>query len=148
MSLDENVGRRAFLRGLGTASLAGMRPPLPLSGDVLYEVAAPNDPLPKNSVNFAVCGMSHDHIYGMVGAVQRGGGTLVTAYGAEPDKVEAFKKRFPDVKWARSEDEILNDAGIQLVLSSTIPNERAQLGIRVMKHGKDYLSDKPGMTTL
>ncbi len=148
MLLDENVGRRAFLRGLGTAGLAGMMPPLPLSGDVMYEVAAPNPPLPKNSVNFAVCGMSHDHIYGMVGAVQRGGGTLVTAYGAEPDKIEAFKKRFPDVKWARSEDEILEDAGIQLVLSSTIPNERAQLGIRVMKHGKDYLSDKPGMTTL
>ena len=47
-----------------------------------------------------------------------------------------------------SEEEILNDASIQLVLSSTIPNERAPLGVRVMKHGKDYLSDKPGATTL
>ena len=37
---------------------------------------------------------------------------------------------------------------MQLVLSSQIANERAPLGVRVMKHGKDYLSDKPGITTL
>src|ERR1700678_530085 len=48
----------------------------------------------------------------------------------------------------KSEDEILNDPSIQLVLSSTIPNQRAPLGVRVMQHGKDYLSDKPGVTTL
>jgi len=34
------------------------------------------------------------------------------------------------------------------VLSSQVANERAPLGIRVMKSGKDYLADKPGMTTL
>src|ERR1700733_9279227 len=92
--------------------------------------------------------MSHDHIYGMVGAIQRGGGVLVAAYGEEPDKIAAFLKRFPDVKMARSEKEIIEDPSIQLVLSSTIPNQRAPLGIRVMEHGKDYLSDKPGVTTL
>ena len=34
------------------------------------------------------------------------------------------------------------------MLSSGIPDERAPLGIRVMKHGKDYLTDKPGIITL
>ena len=34
------------------------------------------------------------------------------------------------------------------MLSSGIPVERAPLGIRVMKHEKDYMSDKPGITTL
>jgi predicted dehydrogenase len=48
----------------------------------------------------------------------------------------------------KSEDEILNDKSIQLVLSSTVPNQRAPLGVRVMERGKDYLSDKPGVTTL
>ena len=47
-----------------------------------------------------------------------------------------------------TEKEILNDSSIQLVLSSQIASERAPLGIKVMKHGKDYLSDKPGITTL
>jgi predicted dehydrogenase len=103
---------------------------------------------PKHSIRFAVCGMAHDHIYGMVGAIQRGGGEIVAAYGEEPDKVAAFSKRYPDVKWVKSEDEILSDGSIQLVLSSTIASHRAPLGVRVMEHGKDYLSDKPGVTTL
>ena len=47
-----------------------------------------------------------------------------------------------------TQDEILNDPSIQLVLSSQVANQRAPLGVRVMKHGKDYLSDKPGITTL
>ena len=52
------------------------------------------------------------------------------------------------MKIVKTQDEILNDPSIQLVLSSQIANERAPLGVRVMKHGKDYLSDKPGITTL
>src|SRR6185503_14434199 len=32
--------------------------------------------------------------------------------------------------------------------SSAIPDERAPIGIRVMQHGKDYMVDKPGITTL
>jgi predicted dehydrogenase len=92
--------------------------------------------------------MSHDHIYGMVGAIQRGGGELVAAFGEEPDKLAAFSKRYPDVKMVESEDEILNDSSIQLVLSSTVASHRAPLGVRVMKHGKDFLADKPGITTL
>jgi predicted dehydrogenase len=52
------------------------------------------------------------------------------------------------VKLAASEDEILNDKSIQLVLGAPIPDLRTPLGIRVMKAGKDYLSDKPGITTL
>jgi predicted dehydrogenase len=115
---------------------------------VVHEVVQAVATAPKYSIKFSVCGMSHDHIYGMIGAVQRGGGVLVSAYGAEPDKVAAFTKRFPDVKMMGSVDEILNDSSTQLVLSSAIPDERAPLGLRVMKHGKDYLSDKPGATSL
>lgn len=103
---------------------------------------------PKYHIKFAVCGMSHDHIYGMAGAIQRGGGELVAAWGSEPDKLATFTKRFPNVKVVKTQDEIIDDPSIQLVLSSQIANERAPLGIRVMKHGKDYLSDKPGITTL
>jgi predicted dehydrogenase len=162
---DEIVARRSFLKTaasgvLGSAGLLaglsegafGMSPNDPR---VVHEIAGPGELFgqeaeakPKYSIKFAVCGMSHDHIFGMVGAVQRGGGVLVAAHGTEPDKVAGFKKRFPDVKLVASEEEILNDPSIQLVLSSTIPNERAPLGIRVMKHGKDFLSDKPGATTL
>ena len=118
---------------------------------VLHEVAEPGLEAvasPKYSIRFSVCGMSHDHIYGMIGAIQRGGGTLVAAWGGEADKLAAFKKRYPDVKIAATQEEIIGDPSIQLVLSSQIANQRAGIGIRVMKHGKDFLSDKPGVTTL
>jgi predicted dehydrogenase len=121
------------------------------SSNVIHEVAAPRqdvDTTPKYSIRFSVCGISHDHIYGMVGAVLHGGGVLVAAYGAEPDKAVAFAKAFPQAKMVHSEEEILNDPSTQLVLSSTIPNRRAPLGVEVMKRGKDFLSDKPGATTL
>ncbi len=103
---------------------------------------------PRYHIKFAVCGMSHDHIYGMVGAIQRGGGELVAAWGGEEDKLAAFAKRFSNVKIVRTQDEILSDVSIQLVLSSQIASERATLGVRAMTHGKDFLSDKPGVTTL
>jgi predicted dehydrogenase len=152
----QDSNRRSFLRTLGAAGLMAALPEGaiaagPASGRIVYESVQPQDEMdakPKYSIKFAVCGMSHDHIYGMIGAIQRGGGELVAAFGQEPDKLAAFTKRYPNVKMAQSEDAILNDPSIQLVLSSTIPNQRAPLGVRVMRHGKDYLSDKPGITTL
>ncbi|CCH54890.1 oxidoreductase domain protein [Fibrisoma limi BUZ 3] len=99
-------------------------------------------------IRFSVIGVNHGHIYGQVGAVIRGGGELVSFYAKEPDLAAEFAKRYPQAKAARSEQEILDDTSIQLVLSSIIPDERAPLGIRVMKAGKDYMVDKPGITTL
>jgi predicted dehydrogenase len=99
-------------------------------------------------INFAVIGINHGHIYSQVEAVIRGGGKLVSLYAKEKDLTDAFQKRYPAVKLAKDEREILDDKSIQLVLSAGIPNERGPLGIRVMKSGKDYMSDKPGITSL
>lgn len=99
-------------------------------------------------IRFAAIGLNHGHIYGQVETVIRGGGELVSFYAKEPELAAAFQKRYPNAKLARSEQEILEDNSIQLVVSAGIPVERAPLGIRVMQHGKDYMSDKPGMTTL
>jgi predicted dehydrogenase len=99
-------------------------------------------------IKFSVININHGHIYGMVDAVTRGGGELVSFYAKEADLVAAFAKRYPTAKLANNKNEILEDKSIQLVLSSGIPIERAPLGIEVMQHGKDYLSDKPGITSL
>ena len=99
-------------------------------------------------IRFSVIGINHGHINSQVEAVERGGGQFVSFYAEEPDLVAAFAKRFPQAKRARNEKEILEDKSIQLVLSSIIPDQRAPLGIRVMQHGKDYMVDKPGITTL
>ena len=103
---------------------------------------------PAASIKFSVIGLNHGHIYGQTEAVIRGGGELVSFYAKEPDLAEAFAKRHPQAKLAKSEKEILEDKAIQLVVSASIPIDRAPLGVEVMRHGKDYMVDKPGIITL
>lgn len=102
----------------------------------------------KPRLRFSVIGLNHGHIYGQTRAVLDGGGELVSFYAKEPDLAAAFAKQFPQARRARAEREILEDRSIQLVVSAAIPDERAPLGIRVMQHGKDFMADKPGITTL
>src|ERR1700760_2798455 len=138
MTMGDGVNRRGFLKAMSGAGVMSAFPESVFglhatdTSNIIHEVAAGQDAeaKPKYSIRFSVCGMSHDHIYGMVGAVLRGGGVLVAAYGAEPDKAAAFSKAFPQAKMVQSEEEILNDPSTQLILSSTIPNQRAPLGIR------------------
>jgi predicted dehydrogenase len=135
------IGRREFVQGLA-GSVAAVST-LPRSG---YGTPMPRQTPPK--IRFSVIGINHGHINSQVQAVQRGGGELVAVFAKEPDLTETFVKRFPTVKVAKSEDEILNDKSTQLVLSAAIPDERGPIGIRVMRAGKDYMADKPGITTL
>jgi predicted dehydrogenase len=99
-------------------------------------------------LRFGVVGINHSHIYRMVDDVERGGGELASVYVKEPELLAEFTKRYPQATVVRDERAVLEDPSIKLVLSSIIANQRAPLGIRVMQHGKDYMSDKPGITTL
>jgi predicted dehydrogenase len=110
--------------------------------------APPEPPARPKRIRFAAIGLNHGHIYGQTEAVIRGGGELVWVYAKEPELVTAYQKRFPQARLARSEREILEDGTIQLVVSASIPNQRAPLGIAAMRAGKDVMVDKPGMTTL
>lgn len=118
-------------------------------GDAPTE-GAPARPAPeaKYRVPFGVIGLDHNHIYGITDAMIRGGGVLTAFYAADPKQVAAFQKRYPGVRLARSEDEIVEDRQIKLVCSAAIPAKRAPLGIKVMRAGKDYLSDKAAIVTL
>lgn len=102
----------------------------------------------KESIRFSVIGLNHGHIYGQVEALLGGGGELVAVYAKEPDLLKGFVRRYPNVKVASGEDEILEDSSIQLIASASIPSERAPLGIRAMKNEKDFMADKPGITSL
>ncbi len=141
---SEQRGRREFLgAGVATAGLAWAAGRGTLAR--AQEKAGGEKP-PR--IRFAAIGMNHDHINGQTDAVIRGGGELVSFFAKEPDLAAEFAKRFPGAKLAGSEREILEDKSLQLVVSASIPNERAPLGIQVMRHGKDYMADKPGITTL
>ena len=153
--MSHSVDRRAFLAASGTAGLAGVLPLTPASAQdaagFTAEVAPAGfdaAPFAKQSIKFAVIGLDHYHIFGMTAAVQRGGGKLAKFYATSPKAIADFRAKFGDIPLAKSEDEILNDKSIKLVCGAPIPDLRAPLGIRVMKAGKDYLSDKPAITTL
>lgn len=145
--------RREFIRNtMSTAAGLLMMSAIPgeaVSAPAVSETANPDEEIIEpGRIKFAVIGMNHGHIYGQVEAVIRGGGQLVAYYAKEADLTAAFGKKYPDAKLAATEKEILEDKSIQLVLSSAIPDERAPIGIRVMQHGKDYMADKPGITSL
>ena len=149
------VDRRSFLKAMGTAGMLPALPEMafslyPRGGHVLHEFAGTGfeDEKPKYSVKFGVIGLDHYHIMGMTAAVIRGGGELVSFYTGLPKAIADFQKIYPNAKLAGSEDEILSDPSIQLICGAPIPYLRAPLGIRAMKHGKDFLSDKPAVTTL
>src|SRR5690606_14213976 len=115
--------------------------------DTVPELVRPEQGRPTR-MRFGVIGLNHGHITSMTAAVQRGGGELVKVYAKEPDLLASFIRQFPGTPAARSEADILEDRSIQAVLSASIPDERAPLGIRVMQAGKDFIVDKPGITSL
>ncbi|MEO5782938.1 MAG: Gfo/Idh/MocA family oxidoreductase [Ginsengibacter sp.] len=144
-----NKPRRKFLQDAVKAS--GLMIMSPLVAKVKFIESSEKQKeliVTANRIKFAVINIDHPHIYGMTDAIKRGGGELVAVYAKQKDLIAAFLKTYPEATVAKSENEILENPSVQLVLSSGIPEERAPLGIRVMQHGKDYLSDKPGIITL
>lgn len=99
-------------------------------------------------LKFGAIGLNHAHIVGQCEALIRGGGALTKFHAREDDLAADFLARFPSAVRVRDEREILEDPEIALVASAIVPDERAPLGIRAMRAGKDYMVDKPGMTTL
>jgi len=141
--------RRQFLKDSVKASGLLIMSPLMDKAKFVESAKKPKEKITApNRIKFAVINIDHPHIYGITDAIKRGGGELVALYAEQPDLTAAFLKAYPEAKLVKSESEILEDPAIHLVLSSGIPDERAPLGIRVMQHGKDYLTDKPGIISL
>ena len=99
-------------------------------------------------VRFGVIGVNHNHIHGMTDLLLKAGAELVACFAAEADLAADFVTRYPQARLARSADEVLNDETIDLIASAAISSERAGVGLATLRHGKDFLSDKPGFTSL
>ena len=97
---------------------------------------------------FAAVGLDHGHIYGMTNGLLDAGATLKWVYDPDPAKMQAFKARYPQVRLAESEEQVLADPAVKLVAGACVTSERAALGVRVMRAGKDYFTDKAPLTTL
>ena len=99
-------------------------------------------------VRFATIGLNHGHIYEQTQVLLDTGAELVSVYAPETDLLEPYRRRFPQATLAHDAAKILEDESIHLVISAGIPCDRGPLGVDVMRHGKDYMSDKPGFTTM
>ncbi|WP_244608802.1 Gfo/Idh/MocA family oxidoreductase, partial [Bradyrhizobium algeriense] len=93
-------------------------------------------------------GINHNHIFGQVDALLGAGGEFVSFFAQEDDLAAPFKERYLQAERVHDARRILEDESIAIVLSAAIPKDRARIGIEVMRHGKDYMVDKPGMITL
>ncbi len=97
---------------------------------------------------FAAAGLDHGHIHGQCNGLLEAGGELKWVYDPDVRKVEAFRQAHPKARAARDLDEILDDPQVRLVAAAAVPCDRAALGFRVMKAGKDYFTDKTPFTAM
>ncbi len=143
--------KQSFATAAGVAATA--MAPTNFYGQGLHETTRPNEIIlkptkrskPKESIKFGIIGINHGHIYGMANALIQGGGEMVAVFAKEKGLLANFLKSYPNVKVAKSEEEIIENTTIQLIACAAIPIERAPLGIRAMKAGKDFMVDKPGI---
>ncbi|SEP61443.1 Predicted dehydrogenase [Devosia sp. YR412] len=98
-------------------------------------------------IKFAAIGINHAHIYGQVECLLEAGAQFTAFHAVEDDLAEAFGAKFPQSKRVADPRAILEDPAIAVVLTAAIPADRAAISIAAMQHGKDVLTDKPGMIT-
>ncbi|MBN1286938.1 MAG: Gfo/Idh/MocA family oxidoreductase [Anaerolineae bacterium] len=99
------------------------------------------------TIRFAVTGLNHGHIYGQTDLLLAAGAEPVGFFAPEDDLAGAFAARYPNIPRVDDVRAILEDESIHLVINAGVPCERGPFGVRVMQHGKDYMSDKPAFTT-
>lgn len=99
-------------------------------------------------ITFGVVGADHRHIYHLVeGLLQAGAHCAGYLSSSSDNKVlEGIQSRFPQLRGVDSVAELYEDPSIDLIVTAAIPSERAGIAIEAMRHGKDVLADKPGVT--
>ncbi len=100
------------------------------------------------TIRFAAIGLNHNHIYGQVALLLSEGAEFVAFHSPEDDLAAQFAGKYPQARRVADKREILEDPSIQMVLTAAILADRAAISIEAMRHGKDVMSDKPGMTSL
>ncbi|GHU36199.1 oxidoreductase [Betaproteobacteria bacterium] len=97
-------------------------------------------------LRFGVIGIDHRHIYDQVTSLLNIGAECAAYWtDGDPPTLPGFVKRYPDIARVADRRQLLEDESIQLMICAAIPRDRAALGIEVMRHGKDFMVDKPGL---
>ena len=97
---------------------------------------------------FAVIGLDHRHVYELTQYLIEAGMECAGFWPITTDAhvLEGFRKRFPFIHAVDDQVRLLDDPTIQVIVSASVPRERALLAVAAMRRGKDVLVDKPGIT--
>jgi predicted dehydrogenase len=100
-------------------------------------------------ITFAVIGIDHRHVYHLIEGLLQAGATCAGYLSAtsDPRVRDGVRSRFPHLKECETADELLQDPAIDLIVTAGVPSERALIAVAAMKHGKDVLTDKPGVVS-
>lgn len=99
-------------------------------------------------LTLGVIGIDHRHIFGQLEKMQALG-CICKGWWTEgqPEPVDGFQKRFPNVPRVEDRNTLLDDPEIDMILVADVPVRRAERAIEAMVAGKDVMTDKPGCTT-
>jgi predicted dehydrogenase len=99
-------------------------------------------------LKFAAIGLDHRHIYDQTKSLLDIGAHCVGFWSNDDSQpLQGFMERFSQIPRVVDRARLLEDESIQLVACAAVPNVRAQLAVEAMRHGKDVMMDKPGLTT-
>jgi len=110
--------------------------------------AKPEPVVKKGEFVFAAAFFDHGHIFGQTNGLTEAGGVCKWAWDPDPEKLKDFCEKYPETQAAESFDQILEDPAVHLVTAAAIPNVRCEIGLQVLRAGKDYYTDKSPFTTL
>jgi len=102
------------------------------------------------TLRFAAIGLDHRHIYHLVGGLLDAGGICVGYDPAtsDPRVLAGFRERFPDLVPVADRRRLIEDPIVDVICIAAVPSERAEIAVAAMRHGKDVMVDKPGVTSL
>lgn len=98
---------------------------------------------------FVVVGLDHRHVYELVGGLMESGlecaGYWTTT--SDPRVLAGFRERYPDLRAVEDLAALMEDRSAGIMVCAAMPADRARLAAAAMRHGKDVLMDKPGVTS-
>lgn len=100
------------------------------------------------SIRFGVIGLAHNHVYSLTDQLLNAGAEIAGVYSDDDAERGRFIEQFPAAAAVESAAALLDDDSIQLIVGFPLPDERPALGMEAMRRGKDFVTDKPGFTTL
>lgn len=102
----------------------------------------------SQKLRFGVIGIDHRHVYDQVRGLLDIGAECAGYWTEFPVGTEkGFNERFPEISRVDTRQRLLDDESVQLIICAAIPKLRAAHAVEAMRHGKDFMADKPGVTT-